>query len=287
MHIPASPPRQAGGSVRALATLGALAATLLAAFVVAPRTLAAGSAGRDFPTEGDLVDAFRESFVQYWGAGARIFPPGLEGVVDYWFRYHLAKAVIAAALLAVLVALGVVLWRAFVRAGGRGAGRSAALAAAGVAVTMLALFSLAAVMANIQGAVAPFASLLPLLPVGETDGPLADTLGQVRQQLSASLGAGGQSTPALEAMVSDFARFHTTMAVIAAIVAAVFAGAGAVLWTRYAATGSSDRRARRVLGSLGVLSALLALSVIVVGVANTTTAADPAPALLAFFNGAW
>jgi hypothetical protein len=40
-----------------------------------------------------------------------------------------------------------------------------------------------------------------------------------------------------------------------------------------------------VSGSLGVLSAVLSLAVIVVAVANLGTATNPAPALLAFFNG--
>src|SRR6185295_15066159 len=106
----------------------------------------------------------------------------LERVVDYWFRYHVAKAVIATILLIVLVALGVLLWKAFLRAGGLGAGRRVALASAGVLVTMLAVFSLAMVMANIQGAVAPFASLLPMLTDGPTDGELAGTLDQVTQR---------------------------------------------------------------------------------------------------------
>jgi hypothetical protein len=40
-----------------------------------------------------------------------------------------------------------------------------------------------------------------------------------------------------------------------------------------------------MLGSFAVLSAVVSLGMIVVGLANTTTAADPTPALLAFFGG--
>ena len=77
------------------------------------------------------------------------------------------------------------------------------------------------------------------------------------------------------------------MAVMAAIVAVVLIGMSVVLWKRFARTGSSERRTRRVSGSFGALSALVSLVVIFVAVANTTTAADPAPALLAFFDGGW
>ncbi|MFG3417646.1 hypothetical protein [Micromonospora sp. NPDC048063] len=267
--------------------LVALAVALVAAFVVAPRTLAASGSGGGFVERRDLVEALGEEFVKYWRSGERDLSPGLQRVVDYWFRYHLAKAVIAAILLIVLVALGLLLWKAFLRAGGIGAGRRAALASGGVLVTMLALFSLAMVMANVQGAVAPYASLLPMLASGGTDGELADTLDQVRQRLADSLSAGDRTPPALEVMISDFSRYHVAMAVVAGIVAAVLVGTSVVSWTRFARTGPSDRRTRRVLGSFGVLSALLSLVVIVVIVANTTTAADPAPALLAFFDGGW
>jgi heme/copper-type cytochrome/quinol oxidase subunit 2 len=267
--------------------LVALAVALVAAFVVAPPTLAASGPDGGFVDRRGLTEALRDAFVDYWRSGDRDFPPGLERLVDYWFRYHVAKAVIAAILLIVLAALGVLLWKAFLRAGGLGARGRAALASAGVLVTMLAVLSSATVMANVQGAVAPFASLLPMLAVGDADGELADTLDQVRQRLADSASGGDLAPPALEVMVNDFSRYHVAMAVIAAIVAVVLIGVSAVSWKSFAATGSSDRRTRRVWGLFGVFSALSSLVVIVVAVANTTTAADPAPALLAFFDGGW
>nr|WP_211243109.1 hypothetical protein [Rhodococcus oryzae] len=286
MHRYAAPPRPAGVSGRALALLVALAAALVVAFVVAPRTLAAIGPGEGFSDQRSLIDAVRETFVAYWSTGDRDFSPGLEGVVDYWVRYHVAKGVIAAILLVALVVLGVLLWKAFAMAGGTGAVRRAALAAGGVLVTMLALFSMVVVMANVQGAVAPFSSLMSMLPVGETDGELADALGQVRQQLADSPSAVGDRTPpALDVMISDFSRYHAVMAVIAAMVAAVLIGLSVVLWKWCASTESSARGARRMLGSFAVLSAVVSLGMIVVGLANTTTAADPTPALLAFFGG--
>lgn len=290
MSAPAALPRPAGIPGRALAMLTALTVALAAAFVAAPRVLAGIGTGSGFAGRSDLVAALRESFVEYWWSGDRDLPPGLERVVGYWFRYHLAKGAIAALLLIVLVVLGAVVWKAFLGAGGRGRGRSVALASAGALVTMLALFSLLAVVANIQGAAAPFASLLPMLTAGASGVRLTGTLDQVRQQLAGSPGA-GHTVPALEVMISDFSRYHVALAVTAAIVAAVLVGASAVswrsavLWRRRAGTEPSGRRAARVLGSFGALSALLSLAVIVIAVANAATAADPAPALLAFFEG--
>ena len=270
---------------RALTTLAALTVALAAAFVAAPRMLASIGPG-GFAGRHDLVAALRESFVQYWRNGDRDLSPDLERVVDYWFRYHLAKAAIAAILLIVLVSLGVLVWKAFLTAGDRGAGTKGALAVAGVVVTMLAVLSLTAVMANIQGIIAPFSSLLPMVTAGATGVRLTGTLDQIRQQLAGATSAGGHTSPALETMISDFARYHVAMAVIASIVAAILIGVSAVLWRTFTRSKPS-RRTRRVLGSFGALSGLLALALIVVAVANTATAADPAPALQAFFEGGW
>lgn len=270
-----------------VAASAVLAAALVAAFVVAPPTLAGSGSGGGFVDERHLVDALREAFVGYWRSGGRGLPPDLERVVDYWSDFHAVKAVVAAVLLVVLVAFGVRLGKEFLGAGGLGVGRRMALASSGALAAVLALFSLAAVMANVQGVAAPFASLFPMLVDGATDGESADALEQVRQRLAESPGAGGQAPPALAVMISDFARFHAAMAVVAATVAVVLVGTSVLLWKRFARTTSSDRRARRVLGWSGVFSGLLSVVVIVVALANTSTAADPVPALWAFFAGGW
>ncbi|WP_432991369.1 hypothetical protein [Dactylosporangium sp. CA-233914] len=288
LRRPAAPSPSAGVSGRALATLVALAAALIAAFVVGPPTLAGGGPGGALVGNRNLTEALRGAFVEWWRSGDGDLSPGLQRVVDYWFRYHVVKAVIAAILLIVLVALGVRLWRAVLSAADPGPRKRAALASSGVLVTMLALFALVVVMANIQGAVAPFASLLPMLTDGAPGGgALADTLEQVRQRLADSGSAGGQTPPALQVMISDFARYHVALAVVAAAVAVVLIGMSVVAWRRFARTGASERRTRRVLGSFGALSASLSLLVILVAVANTTSAAHSASALSAFFDGGW
>ena len=254
------------------------AATLAVAFVVAPRTLAAGPSG-GFAGQSDLAEAARRSFTEFWAAGGPAFAPALDGVVDYWFRYHVAKAVIAVALLVVLVVLGRSIWTAFL---GAGRLRAAVLATAGVVVTALGLFSTAVAMANVQGAVAPFASLLPTVVVGAPDGELSASLHEVRQQL-----AGSTSSPALDVMVRDFASFHTALALVAAAVAAVLVGASVMVLRRRAATPRSERRTRRLLGTAGVVGVLVTVGLVVIALANASTAADPQPALLAFLDGGW
>lgn len=240
--------------------------------------------------ERHLGESLPGSFVDYWESGDRNFPPGLARLVDYWSHYHVAKAVIAALLLFVLGALGVLLWKAFLRAGGLGAKSRTALASAGILVTTLALFSLAAVMANIQGAIAPFSSLLPMLPVGAPEGELTGTLEEIRRHLADHPHAGERTPPALQLMVDDFSRYHAVIAVAAAIVGVVLVAVSVASWKRSTRTGRAgvaDRRTRRVLRTFAGVSALLSLVLVVIAVANTATTADPVPALLGFFEGDW
>lgn len=285
MRARTAPPRSTGVPGRALATLVALVAGLAAAFVVAsPRLAGSGPAG-DLADRGHLVAAFRTALVTYWRSGDRNYPPALQRVVDYWLRFHLVKVGIAALLLVVLVALAVLLWRTFLRAGRLGMGSRAALVSAGTAVPLVALFALAVLMANIQGAVAPFASLLPLLMGGAPDAGLAGPLAQARRQLAGSHRTSGYTPPALDAMVSDFARYHAAEPLIAAVVVVALLSLSVMFWCSFARAGSTDPRTRRVLGWFGIFSALSSLIVAVVVVANTGTAMDPAPALLGLFNG--
>jgi heme/copper-type cytochrome/quinol oxidase subunit 2 len=277
---------------RALTALGALAVALGAAFVLAPGRLAAKGSERGFAEQHNLVDALRPAFVEYWRSGDRAFPPDLQRVVDYWFRFHVVKAVLAAALLIVFVVLGVLLWKAFLRSNGPVARGRVALASVAVVVSVLALVSLAAAMANVQGAIAPFSSLTSMLPLGAPGGQLTGAVEQIRQGLADYPDTGGQNAVALRVMVDDFGLYHEVIAVLASIVAVALIGLSVMAWRGFAAAGASgdgavEGRTRRTMGWFGVLSALLALAVIVVAVANTGTAADPAPALLDFYRGGW
>ncbi|MEU4647562.1 hypothetical protein [Nocardia fluminea] len=264
-------------SGRVVLVLVAVAGALIAAFVVVPRLLA-NRTGVSFGGESDLRRAFRTAFVEYWRSGSREFTADLATVVDYWFRYHLAKAVLAAMLLAVLVVLAVRLWRAFVAAGAAGRGQRMMLAASGSVAAVLALCSLVLVLANVQGAVTPFASLLPML-LGEDSAP-TEVITQVDRRL-----ADGTRVAPLEVMIDEFARYHVAMAALAAVTAVLLLGACAILWR--ASVRSPDRRSRRVLAWFGTLSALFALVMVVVAVANTTNASNPVPGLAALFTNGW
>jgi hypothetical protein len=262
--------------------LAALAAALLVAFVWAPGALASNASTSDLTGNDRIVAAFRGAFVTYWASGDRAFDPGMQRVVDYWFRYHVAKGVLAAALLVVFLALGVAIWRAFLRARGV---RAAALATGGAVSTGLAVISLAAVLANIHGMAAPFGSLLPMLFGGAGGGPLAATLtatlAQVKQQQAA-----GHHPPALDMITSDYVKFHAVMAVEGSIVVVVLAGLTVLLWRRFT-RASGQRRARQVLAAYGVFTPLLAATLLVVVLANAATAANPQPGLEGFLAGGW
>lgn len=265
---------------RALAGLTAVAVALGFAFVLAPGPLAeSGSDG--FADQGKLRRALRDGFVAYWDSGDQGRPPALTRVIDYWFRYHVVKGAIASALLVVLVVLAVLLWKAFVRGAMPGAAQRIWLAMAGSLVGLFAFAALLAVIANIQGAVAPFSSLLPMLPSGSDDPQLSAVFDQIRQQLA---GNGGTSAPVKD-MVDDFARYHVAVAVMAAILMITAIGLSVVSWRKF--TKSADARIRRVLGAAGIVSALMGSAAVVLLIANTTAVIHSTSALAAFFNGSW
>ena len=272
VHLTVSPLRSAGLSVH---SLGVLSAVLVIALFAAPTFLA----GNTFD-EVILTRTLGHGFVEYWNLGSAELPPQLESAVDYWSRFHIAKAVIAALLLAVTVPLGMRLWKSYSHTGAVGVGRRSAVMVFGVSVTTVAAFSGLVLMANIQGALAPFSSLLSLLPMSGAEGDLAATLSDVRAQLAA-----GRTSPVIDMMNSNFGWYHAVMAVVATVVAVIFLCSSALLLRKYVRTDSADRRARRVLGSFSILSVLLMLATGVTALANMGTAADPGPALVGFFDG--
>ncbi|MET8557821.1 tat (twin-arginine translocation) pathway signal sequence [Streptomyces sp. NPDC004959] len=252
MHLRALAPLRRPG------VLAALCAALLLAFFVAPNALA-----RDAVNTGNVSPVFRRGFAAYWDAGDGDLPAGLRGTVDFWFRFHVVKAGVSALLLAVAVALGVVLWR---RLRAR-EGRRAPLALSATGTGALGLFALVALMANVQGAAAPFSSLLPMLGAGDA------TLAQVGDRLAAD--PGGAHSPVLAAMIGDFATYHAVLAVAASLVVLAAATATVLLWRR---------RAPRLVP---VATAVLTLAALVLAFANTTSALDSPHALAAFASGSW
>ncbi|MBU2670929.1 hypothetical protein KOI35_46270 [Actinoplanes bogorensis] len=251
--------------------LAGLAAALIAAFVLAPPLLAATWTGNGITSHGSLVQASEEAFAGYWQAGGGALDASLQRIVDYWYAFHIVKGTISALLLVVLVALAVPLWKKT-----RWATASA--------VTTLALVTAAALMANVQGTLAPLSSLLPM--VGETSSG-ASTLAQAGAQLSVALHEGTPAPASLQVMVDDFGWYHAVMVPIAGFAAILMLVATVRLWRRFRTTDRAAKPVRRLLAVAGVLSALLALVMSAVTIANATTAAHPASALLAFFNGSW
>ncbi|UGT54195.1 hypothetical protein [Nocardia asteroides] len=269
---------RAGVDGRPVALWAAAAVVLGGAFVLAPRWLAGSVPGGGIGDEGDVRNALRAGFVEYWGTGDRALTPALNATVEYWSRYHLAKAVLAGLLVIVLVALAFRLWRAFLAAE-----RPVPLGVVGALVTVLALFAVVATMANIQGVVAPYASTLPMLTEPPVDPELAGILDQLAGNLAAAVRTDAAMLPAVAMLLDDFVRFHQAMIVIACVTAVAFAAAAVGLWRRRA----GDRRRRRTFAALAAVAVAAAAVSTVVAVANISTVADPAPALLALFAGSW
>lgn len=262
---------------RQIRLLTALTGALLVAFFLAPNALARSSVNT-----ANVGDSFRHGFVAYWASGSEDFPALLGTTMNYWFRFHLVKAGVSALLLAVAVALGVVLWRRGRQQIERRSHRLPVTWADSL-VGVLGIFALVALMANLQGAAAPFASLLPMLTTGGAEGELTQSLAQARQQLAVY--PDGQHSPALSVMISDFAVYHAAFAVMAALLALAMAGASVMLWRQLKT--SPERRSRRAAKFGFTASAVLTAAALVVAFANTTSAADSPRALAGFFAGGW
>jgi hypothetical protein len=218
-----------------------MAILLAAAFFLAPPLLLGPGRLGNFP----------RAFVAYWSSGDPDFQPDLQHLVDYQFHYHLARVVIALPLLAVLVTLAILLRRFRLPIGA------------------LALVAAVLLIANVQGAVSPFGTLLPILASGPADADLAAVLAQVRDQLH-----NGPASPALDVMLDEYVRWHVAKGVLVGLLAAVLIGLSVVAW----------RRQRRWLS---LLTAVLAIAALVVVTANVTTVMNPIPPLLLLLQGSW
>jgi hypothetical protein len=282
---PAQPAAPAGrllsGRDRAAALFLAILIVLLAAgFVLAPRALA----GADPTHEHSLSAATSQAFTAYWQSARRSYPPALADLVAYWRRYHLAKAGFAVALTIALCWLAHLLWRSLLRAGRLRLATTTAAVVSGSAVTALAFGSVLVVTATIQGALAPFSSLVSLLPVGHGDPALTESAGQIQHDL-----AGHQALPrtptTLGEIIDDFQRYHAVLAAQAAILAVVLIALSTLMWRRAPTAGRAVPRAKPLLRLLATAFTLLTAIVLVVGAANLSTALNPDPALRLFFGG--
>ncbi|MFE0477841.1 tat (twin-arginine translocation) pathway signal sequence [Streptomyces sp. NPDC058947] len=270
------PPRVTAAPGRRITLLSSMAVLLLAAFFLVPNALT-----HEGVHVGNVGRSFRQGMVVYWDSGSQDFPRQLDTAVGFWFRFHLVKAGVSALLLAAVVLLGVVLWRSSgQRAGRRG---RMGIALPGVLVALLGPFALVGLVANVQGAAAPFASLLPMLTSGGGDGEAAAGLPGIREQVAGF--PTGRHSPALTVMVRDFALYHAVLAAMALVVALALAGVCVVLWRRHRAT--HEVRSRRGL-KLGLAAAATVAGVaLVIAVANVSSAAHPPEALAAFLDGGW
>lgn len=273
---PLRPAPERVGNVR----LGAGAMALVAAFVLLPRPLAQVLSGQSYGNEHHLSGQVTAAFVQYWRIGQRALTPELTHLIIYWRWFHVVKAVSAIGLLVVLVLLASRIWKAYARTGVHASAWPAATG--GVLVTILSVCAFALALANVQGTLAPFSSLMSLLPINSAHGELATVVGQVKQEL-AHYPSG--SSGALEMIVSDFAFFHVVVAVISAIAAVVLIVLTITSWRTFSRAAKADRHLRRLFASLGLASVLLTALIAMLTLANTTAAAASPTAVLNFYNG--
>lgn len=255
-----------GGTVLALAVF------------LAPFPAASAWPGGGYPSRTALVDSLSSGFIHHSNAGSALIGPELARPVDFWARFHVIKAALAAMLLLVLVSLGSRTWRGYASAN-RPRRRLAVGALLGVEAPT-ALAAILILVANIQGAVAPLSSALGLLPIGRPDPALAETITQVRHGLRS-----GTRSPALELLVHDFTRYHLAMACLGAVVTLSLAVAAVLLGRQRSKMSGAPHRGRGMLALAIVAAGVSSAFFGVVTAANFSTVARPVPALLSFFEG--
>ena len=266
--------------------LSLLALVLVVATLLVPWPLASWWAGSSWTGPHDLAHGVADGLVRDWTR--HVASPGgaassLADPTRFWQSFHLVKAALAALLLLVSTLLTFRVWsaRTTAAASGTPAGptagpapeatgsrfRRAARLLGGTSAAALAGVALLALVANVQGAVAPLSSVLSFLPPGSSDPTVVATVKAVGADLAAA-----PWSAATTSLVRDFAAYHAAMAVLGAATTAVLAGVVALLW----------RRRRRAAGTVVLLPAL---AFALVTAANVGTAAHPAPALGAFLRG--
>ncbi|MFG1603542.1 hypothetical protein [Actinoplanes sp. NPDC049265] len=234
-----TPPRATIAARRRDAALLTAAVVLAAAFFLIPLWLSPAR-----------PDDFPRAFVTYWSTGGPGFPPSLQQLVDDQFRYHLARVSTALPLLAVLAAL------------------AARLRRYRLPLAVLAFAAAVLLIADVQGAVSPFGTLLPNLATGPTGTDVTAALTQVRDEL-----AHGPASPALDVMLEQYVRWHVVKAALVALLAAALIALSVPAWRRHRL--------------LTLLTAAPAAAALVVVAANVSTIADPGPPFLLLLQGSW
>ena len=236
---------------------------------------------RGYSGESDLVAASESAFVAANVSGPVADSQALAELTAMWREFHLVKAVVAGLLVLALIGLASTVRRQ-VASADRGRHRRLLLSAYGGVVVWL-LGAITVLLANVQGAVAPFASVASLLPTGQSTGGLARVLSHLRQAVTA-----GPPSPAgdlASQLLGDFTLYHAVFAVLAAVTGGLLTAlALRAVWRRWRLRGP-DRSPQptwlaqsTLYGAAGGIFLLLAL-------ANVSTWVHPAPALLASLGG--
>ncbi|MFN8098554.1 MAG: hypothetical protein U0Q21_09760 [Dermatophilaceae bacterium] len=261
------PGRRALASISAGLTVAVFAAPVL---VVAARGL---------PTESALAAAAGSAFVRAGASGPGADSRGLDELVSIWRDFHFVKATLAVLLVIALLRLTAVLSQEARSAGTRRA-RWAVLAAYGGTLSWM-LAAATIVLANLQGAVAPLASVASLIPAAQPSADVGAALGDIRQAVE--LDPAPPSGVAGE-LLADFGWYHAIFAIEASLVGGLLTAlalrAGRDGWRRRSqAMGSATWPWR--LGLFGPVGAFF----LVVASANASTWLNPAPALVASLGG--
>ena len=236
---------------------------------------------RGYAGEASLVTASESAFVRADLSGPVAGSEALAELTAVWREFHLLKAVLAGLLVLVLIGLATrVRHRAEV--GGPGRRRWSGPAAYGGVVVWL-LGALTVLLANVQGAIAPFTSVASLLPSGRGTGRLAGVLGDLRGAVEGDSpsSAGGVASD----LLGDFTLYHAVFAVLAGVTgAALVVLAVRAVWRRWRLRSPGrDRQPTWPLQTAlyGVAGGFFLL----VALANASTWAHPVPALVASLGG--
>lgn len=237
-------------------------------------------ARRGYTGESDLVVASESGFIGADLSRPVTDSPSLAELTAVWREFHLVKALIAGLLVLALMGLASAVRR---RMEAAGRGRRRLLLVAYGAVVVWLLGALTVLLANVQGAAAPFASVASLLPPGHASGELSGVLGELRRavEVGAPSPAGGIASE----LLGDFTLYHAVFAVLGAVTGvALVSLAVRAVWRRWRLRGSARSADPTWLVQTTVYGAAGGIF-LVLSLANASTWVHPVPALLASLGG--